>query len=438
MKTSCVKSLVLTVISILTLSANLYAEEWQEDWGDDGWEEEASSPWQIGGFVEGGYGGRLQHDTSKNMTATLGEVRGRIEVDYTADQWQVNLKGDALYDDVLNKGEWQTRELALVFSPMDRLDIKAGRQVLTWGTGDYVFLNDLFAKDWQSFFSGRDDEYLKAPSDSVKASWFADSFSVDLVWTPEFTPDNTLNGERFSFFSPTAGSNVAPDPAMTSDKPSGDTGSARLATHYQGVEYALYGYKGYWTMPLGIDNQGRLTYPEMNSWGASLRSPLGKGLFNTELAWYDSREDRAGDNPNIPNSQFRWLSGYEQEIAANLTAAFQYYLEWTQDYDQLKTSSPYPQYEVEEYRHLLTARLTWMTMQQKLTWSLFTFWSPSDKDMYLKPSVTYRMDDNWTIATGGNLFYGNEQHTFFGQYEDNSNIWMRVLYHPSRHDIFGK
>ncbi|MFW6031595.1 MAG: hypothetical protein ACOC9T_03300, partial [Myxococcota bacterium] len=32
------------------------------------------------------------------------------------------------------------------------------------GTGDLVFLNDLFPKDWRSFLLGRDLDYLKAPS----------------------------------------------------------------------------------------------------------------------------------------------------------------------------------------------------------------------------------------------------------------------------------
>ena len=304
--------------------------------------------------------------------------------------------------------------------------LKRAARLSTWGTGDYLFLNDLFPKDWQSFFAGRDDEYLKAPSDSIKASWFADNLSMDLVWTPRFTPDNTLNGERFSFFSPVAGQLVAPDPHLDPQHPAGDSWAARLATHYHGVEYALYGYQGYWTQPLGSDNQGRMTYPELTVWGASLRSPLGVGLINSEFAWYDSREDRNGSDPQIPNSQLRWLLGYEQELATNLTGAVQYYLEWTQNHEELKANSPFPQYEPDHYRHLLTVRLTWLTLQQKLTWSLFSFWSPSDRDAYLKPSISYRIDDHWSVATGANLFYGQQSHTFFGQHQNNSNAWVRV------------
>ena len=404
-------------------------DDWDDDgWSNESWEDEPLSPWEFGAFLEAGFGGRAQNDPAKNTRTTLAETRGRLELAYIADQFQISGKGDAVYDDVLHKTQWQTRELAVSFSPLERLDIKAGRQVLTWGTGDYLFLNDLFPKDWQSFFAGRDDEYLKAPSDSLKTSWYADSFSVDLVWTPKFTPDHTLNGERFSFFSPVTGSHIAPDPAVDPDRPSGDTWSGRVASTYNSIEYAFYGYLGYWTSPLGANEQGRPRYPQMNSWGASIRAPLGKGLISSEFAWYDSREDRAGMNPLVPNSQLRWLLGYEQELAQNLSAGFQYYLEWTQDYEQLRQNSPYPELETEEYRQLLTGRLTWLTLQQKLVWSLFVFWSPTDRDSWIKPGVDYRFNDNWSISGGANLFVGKQSHTFFGQHENNSNIWSRVRF----------
>ena len=70
---------------------------------------------------------------------------------------------DAWYDGVKHQREFQIRELAWQGNLAalgqwgNAFDLKIGQQVLTWGTGDYVFLNDLFPKDYQSFFSGRDD-----------------------------------------------------------------------------------------------------------------------------------------------------------------------------------------------------------------------------------------------------------------------------------------
>ena len=67
-------------------------------------------------------------------------------------------------------------------------------------------------------------------------------------------------------------------------------------------------------------------------------------------------------------------------------------------------------------------------MQDKLTWSLFTFWSPNENDVYLRPAVSYRASDNWTMTFGMNLFAGDEPWTFLGQFENNSNAYVRVRY----------
>ncbi len=34
------------------------------------------------------------------------------------------------------------------------LDLRLGRQIITRGVGDLVFINDVFPKDWSAFFPG--------------------------------------------------------------------------------------------------------------------------------------------------------------------------------------------------------------------------------------------------------------------------------------------
>ena len=50
----------------------------------------------------------------------------------------------------------------------------------------------------------------------------------------------------------------------------------------------------------------------------------------------------------------------------------------------------------------------------------------SDQDFYLRPSVAWRYSDQWTFTAGGNLFGGDEDYTFFGQFDDNDNAYVRV------------
>ena len=116
-----------------------------------------------------------------------------------------NLTTDLIYDTVdrqrhidleHGKGWLDLREANIEFSPADFMDVKLGRQILTWGTGDLLFINDMFSKDWNSFFIGRDEEYLKAPSDAIKSSFFSSAINVDLVITPHFDADRYIDGER--------------------------------------------------------------------------------------------------------------------------------------------------------------------------------------------------------------------------------------------------
>ena len=423
------------VALVALLPALAFAQEddpWaDDDWGDDEWADE-SAGMAFNGFVEGALGTRFDEDPLVNQRETLGELRLRIESQWQPGGTTIGLKADLGYDVVADDWLAEFRDLSISFSPARSLDLKIGRQVQTWGTGDLLFLNDLFPKDFVSFFAGRDDEYLKAPGDAVRATWFNDAVNVDFVWTPVFDPDIYLDGERFSFFFPLAGGNVAPDPPLRAVRPdeSFDTGefALRLFKTVKGREYALYGYRGFFKQPTALTTDFRPTFAPLNAWGASLRQPAGPGLVNVEASYYDSRDDRSGDNPLLPNSQVRFLAGYEWEAAAAFTVGLQYYLEWTLDHDALLVNSPAPAFEPDEYRHAITNRLTYRADRDRYTWSLFTFLSPSDRDFYVRPSLAFRYSDQWTFTAGANLFGGDQPQTFLSQLDDASNAYIRVRF----------
>lgn len=420
---------LLLVIPVLAQAQN--EDSWGNDsWGKDSWAQDSAGP-SVHGFYEAAIGGRLQDDPALSEDKTLAEARARLEWAADVGDLHYSLKGDLYADGVETGLKGDLREAVVQLSPLAWLDIQAGQQVSTWGTGDMLFLNDLFPKDWKSFFAGRDETYLKAPAPSIRTSFYADRFSLDLVWTPVFEPDRYIDGERFSYFSPLAGAQLAaPDGRLHANEPNAfpEEGelAARLSGRQQSLEWALYGYRGFWKQPVGLDSRGEFTFPRLDVYGASLRGNLAGGIANTEFAWYDGGDDQ-GDDPRIPNDQLRWLVGYEHELVPNLTGAMQYYVEWMQDYDELKLASP-KAYRPDEFRQVVTLRLTWKLMRDNLTLSWFNYFSPSDRDYYLRPSLSYRIDDHWTLSGGANLFGGDEPHTFFGQFEDSSNLWTRLRY----------
>jgi len=384
---------------LLFLPLTVFAQDdmWEdEEWGEDLGDEEQGTVWT--GFAGAGLGTRFSDDELVSSRNTLEEIRLRVEAAWQPDDVTLSLKTDVSYDGIEDTWSADLRDLTAAFSIGESVDVKVGRQVQTWGTGDLVFLNDLFPKDYVSFFAGRDDEYLKAPGNALRLTRYSSAINIDFVWTPVFEPDVYLTGERFSFYSPIAGENIAPQPLFSAPEPdktfSNGEFALRLYRTVASTEYAFYAYRGFSKQP---------SFVPMNSYGASIRRPIGRGIANVETSYYASRR---GDD------QLRFLLGYEWEARPNVTVGLQYYLESTAETD----------------RHLLTNRLTYRAGRDKHTWSLFTFYSPSDDDFYVRPVYSYRHSDRWSLTAGANLFGGSNDHTFFNQLADASNAYLRVRF----------
>lgn len=394
-----------------------------------------AAPFGLTGFIEARAGVRVVSDPTQKALS-IGEVRAQLGRDFQTRHATFRVVGDLFYDQVedvsdvdieTGRGFFDLREANVLVRPLDFLDIKAGRQILTWGVGDLVFINDLFPKDYRSFFIGRDDEYLKAPSDAVRVSAFNSIANMEFVYTPRFDADRYITGERLSYYNPALGRIAGRDAAIDALTPrewfSDDEFAARVYRNIAGFETALYGYSGYWKTPEGQTPIGEPFHPRLAVFGGSARGPVRGGILTAEFGHYFSRHDRAGDNPFIRNGETRFLVGYEREIASELTASVQYAGELIADYDALAASLPQGT-APDRMRHVVTLRLTKLMLNQNLTLSGFNFWSPNEQDGYFRFRASYKLNDAWLAEAGGNVFYGAKQDTFFGQFENNTNLFV--------------
>ena len=398
-------------------------------------------PEELNGFWETRGGMRLQSDPHEK-DASVGETRLQLRLDESSDRAAVKVVSDFLYDPVLNEhdidledgdGWMDLRQANLLLRPTSYMDLKLGRQINTWGTGDLLFINDLFPKDWNAFFIGRDDEYLKAPSDSAKASLFSDWANLDLIYSPRFDSDRYIDGRRLSYWNSGLGRRAGRDAVVDADKPDDtfrdDEWAGRLYRTLGAYEVAAYVYDGFWKSPAGMDAAtGDAVFPRLQVFGASARGPLGKGILSLEGGWYRSADDLDGADPYVRNSETRYLAGYEQELLQNLTGGMQYYIENMLNYGAYQETLPAGTESADEVRQVMTVRLTKLLMSQNLRVGMFVYYSPTDKDAYLRPNVNYKLDDHWIVELGGNLFMGEKDYTFFGQFEDNNNLYASLRY----------
>lgn len=390
---------------------------------------------EFNGFLEGSLGVPVSSKEYQMEDLTLGEVRLQLEAStILTDTSETNLKMDLYRDEVLDEWEISLREAYISYYPSSFYEIKAGRQVLTWGTGDLLFINDRFPKDYQSFYSGRDLEYLKIPSDAIKLSFFPQDYIFDLVIIPIFTSNKVINGESLTFFNQSTGELVNTgkdyfDPNEPTTSLENIQFALRIKRNIKGNEFALYGYKGYYLDP-NPENSTEYEYSKNNTFGTSWVGNFMSGIANIEMGYEDSVEDENGDDPYTTNSYLKFLLGYKRELGRDFNVGVQYYIEHMMDYDNYRDSlsESTEEYASHENRSMFSLRLTKLFIQQKLRCELFTFYSPTDEDGYINPNTSYKWTDNLSTSMGMNIFWGKYDYTNFSQLKDNTNLYFRMRY----------
>jgi hypothetical protein len=169
-------------------------------------------------------------------------------------------------------------------------------------------------------------------------------------------------------------------------------------------------------------------YPELSVYGASAQRAIFGGVLSLETGHYDSRQDRRGNDPAIPNSQWRLLAGYQRELAQDFTAGIQVYGELMNEYRAYRDSLPAGMPRQDRFRSSVSTRLTKLLKYQTWTLSLFAAYSPADKDYFLQPEVSHKVTDNLSVSLGANIFGGSSAATFFGQFKQSDNVFFRVRF----------
>ncbi len=392
---------------------------------------------EIDGFVQGLYGGGVDEDNPTATDYTAAETRLQLRLAHYAERGEFFGRVDFLYDGAdSSRYDWELREAYAKLRLGESVDMKIGRQILTWGTGDLLFINDVFAKDYLSFFVGRDTQYLKAPQDGGRFELYHDLGNLTVVWIPRFEPNRLPQGRRLSYFDPFSGGIVGEDHTAGGRLPDPTFDNSEVALkfsryiHYFNLSF--YFYRGFYKSPLGAEMAGGEPvpiYPRRFVSGASIRGPHAGGIVWAEVGWSDSRDDRSGDDPLLPNSSIDWFVGYERQVATNLTLNGQWQVNYMLDHDSYRLGQEaMGGYVRDEFHHLLTSRVTKLLMSEFLKLSGVVFYSPTDEDLYLRVLAEYQYSDEITVTAGGNLFAGEHEATEFGQFQKNDNIYGKLTY----------
>ena len=399
---------------------------------------------QFTGFVEYQIANRLErnHLISEKKDYVLDEARLQLKFNHSSDFGDLFFKTDFIHDSRNNKGLFDLREAYIYSTLADWFDLKIGRQIQTWGQGDLIFINDLFPKDWISFFSGRQDDYLKAPSNAARLIAYPEFLgveSIDFSISPSFTPDREIGSEnRFASINPlfqnirsngTEIKHVEKEHAQSNFEL-----SSRLKfKQISGFGLYIYFYRGFYKSAQSIIQENSdfvFFHSRLNVYGFSFNKSLFGGIFSAEYGFYESRDDKNGLNGFIPNSSNRALVLFEANLSDQFSFAAQFYIEQILNYNiisdkVLDQNNLYQHFDLEafkdENRILNTFRLSYKTLNETLRFTLFNFWSPSDEDFYFRPKIDYDYSDQIRFYLTANIF------SAYGERVDNENKYQGLL-----------
>lgn len=137
----------------------------------------------LHGFLQGNYSADTAASNPNGGDFKLAEERLQLKLDASKDPFHIFVKADGWYDHIDQKWDSELREGYLDYTS-SKWDARIGRQIITWGVGDLLFINDVFPKDYAAFFSGRPLEYLKKGIDAAKVGVYPGFASFELIATP--------------------------------------------------------------------------------------------------------------------------------------------------------------------------------------------------------------------------------------------------------------
>jgi len=385
----------------------------------------------IHGFLLGTVSSRVDKTpllTGEKNNWLLAEERLRADLTAESDAGDTAMvaKIDFLNDHVVGNASIEVRELYGEYIA-DDFEVRVGRQMLTWGVADRLFINDVFPKNWSAFFAGQPLEYMKIGSDMAKLFVFGSNWDVELVAIPVAQFDITPGTDRFVVYSPI--------PTVT--KPQKKLSNGEIAGRFHTklgdtTDVALYAFKGFWHQPDKGVAGASIIYPRLNNYGFTIQDTVFGGVLSLEGGYYHSIDDNAGTNPFIANSQYRYLVGYEHELMTDVTLALQWYGEVMKNHaDYLAAAQPAfiaglgPK-PLPKHRKIMTANVRALWLNQTLTTSLFFMGVGDGGGRMLNPDVHYAVTDSFSVNVGGHAFWGGPDSWMLGTMKHDDNVYANV------------
>lgn len=352
-------------------------------------------------------------------SAMAQEVLGELLYEHRFDQqFSVTARVEAYHDGAIAEGDIDAREAFVDWSPTSALNLKLGRQVLTWGVSDYLYVNDVFPKNFDAFFTGAGFDRMKEPVDAARLAIHSSDADLEAVLSRS-KGDRTPNSARFAAM--TMAKAAVPDDSANHQV---DV-ALKASTHAAGWDLSAYGASfDSRDERLYMDTTGlRSDRPRTRHLGLSVAGNFAGGLLWGEGAVRNTSGDQTAvvSRQFLP-SAFKLIGGYSREVGQEITASAQLQLEGPGSHSRYLASLAPGVRPLKSVTSTLHLRVQGRWINQTLGAGAQLFVS-NEGDSHLNPFVSWSPADGWTFEGGANVFNGKPD-TRYGAFKDDSNVYV--------------
>ena len=473
MKTA--KKIFLFSLVALFSMAQIFAQDWDDDWGGDSDSASASSEESAGGFWDkfkfsgdASLGGRIYFD---NKSAGKTEARAIPELEVGLDYEGSSTNFSARIN---------LSERTLLHNQIDILDefradlflgdfvLSAGKMKVVWGKGDKLHVLDNFnANDYTDFLI---PDYLdrRAGEDMFRVQYNAPSvFRLEGIWTPimrgeiyaedgRWVPNkvNTLTDAVMEIVGELPLGNLKVSQLLDMMKKQDE-----MYPNTNRLEYGQFGFYGNFSIgavdlgvsyynghykqvsanmsdinPVGLGIP-TLEYDKLQVFGLDAQAAAGPFTLRAELA-YNLTKDTAGDDPWVHNNSISYLAGFDVGIPLhNLNLNVQGTGNFVLKKDKI-TEGAYKKYDTDHdptgcySNNKIVVQLKDTFYYEKVEAVVKAIYGFERRDLVLMPEVSYKIRDGWKARLSG-LFihnFGDDEDSEFAGWLDNSFIQLSVHY----------
>lgn len=381
---------------------------------------------RVKGFIDTYHA--LRTESPNDWMSSRTRIRGELTLEKGNAGMFVSM--NAVYNGILKDQTGLFLREAYLYYSKNAWDIRAGRQIITWGVADAMRLTDIISPMDFTEYLAQDYDDIRIPVNAVRLRYVRNKWSAEAILIPVSSffelptdPENpwsvVLPGVTVPY---TLSVGKTPDKKFKNIEFGG-----RVGFYLSGVDFSFYALRTWNKMPVfqkimaddGTSLACEGEYRHMTMLGADLSIPLGKFVLRAEVAEYLGEAQEPAVNAGvITANSLNVLGGIDWYPGNDWNVGVQY------SHKYISGCKP----GISAYRNsgMATLRLSKDLLHNTLNLSTFAYVDISNGSIYNRLSADYALTDQIHTLVGYDLFHADAG--MFAMYDKNSEVWLKLKY----------